>query len=161
MITIKIFKHRRNDRIDMVSFIFLLELFYYFSFIGAEMKDSIEHLRTRQRLQSIHCFGIDCFGFEMVMRSFQLEVVSGHFVIPTWYPLLSFTWNSISVEARCCVFLGNWVTYRGHLSRYFWWLTIINQPSRLRCFAYELLSIYIVSEHLRETRACKVPGFHS
>ena len=37
-------------------------------------------------------------------------------VIPTWYPLLSFTWNSIPGEARCCVFLRNWVTYRDHLS---------------------------------------------
>ena len=36
-------------------------------------------------------------------------------VIPTWNPLLSFTWNSIPGEARCWVFLRNWVTYRDHL----------------------------------------------
>ena len=36
-------------------------------------------------------------------------------VVPTWYPLLSFTWNSIPGEARCGVFLRNLVTYRDHL----------------------------------------------
>ena len=36
-------------------------------------------------------------------------------VIPTWYSLLGFTWNSIPGEARCGVFLRNRVTYRDHL----------------------------------------------
>ena len=36
-------------------------------------------------------------------------------VIPTWYPLLGFTWNFFPGEARCGVFLRNWVTYRDHL----------------------------------------------
>ena len=36
-------------------------------------------------------------------------------VIPTWYPLLGFTWNFFPGEARCGVFLRNWVTYREHL----------------------------------------------
>ena len=36
-------------------------------------------------------------------------------VVPTWYPLLGFTWNSIPGEARCGVFLRNSVTYRDHL----------------------------------------------
>ena len=36
-------------------------------------------------------------------------------VIPTWNPLLSFTWNSFPGEARCWVFLRNLVTYRDHL----------------------------------------------
>ena len=36
-------------------------------------------------------------------------------VKPTWYPLFSFTWNSIPGEARCWVFLRNWVTHREHL----------------------------------------------
>ena len=36
-------------------------------------------------------------------------------VIPTWYSLLGFTWNFIPGEARCWVFLRNWVTYRAHL----------------------------------------------
>ena len=36
-------------------------------------------------------------------------------VKPTWYPLFSFTWNSIPGEARCWVFLRNLVTHREHL----------------------------------------------
>ena len=36
-------------------------------------------------------------------------------VIPTWFSLLGFTWNSIPGEARCGVFLRNRVTYRDHL----------------------------------------------
>ena len=36
-------------------------------------------------------------------------------VIPTWYPLFSFTWNSIQGDGRCWVFPKNWVSYRDHL----------------------------------------------
>ena len=36
-------------------------------------------------------------------------------VIPTWFSLLGFTWNSIPGEARCGVFLRNRVTHRDHL----------------------------------------------
>ena len=37
-------------------------------------------------------------------------------VIPTWYPLLGFTWNFFPGDARRGVFLRNWVTYRDHLT---------------------------------------------
>ena len=52
----------------------------------------------------------DCsVRYSMVRRS-NFHVVWYH-----WYPLLGLTWNSIPGEARCCVFLRNWVTYRDHL----------------------------------------------
>ena len=44
-----------------------------------------------------------------------LPITNGPLVIPTWYPLLGFTWNFFPGEARCGVFLRNWVTYRDHL----------------------------------------------